>query len=68
MKENASVLEADLRYAVSMVQLSFVTLAQAPQTYSPRFPTRQTALGGSGIPHPLGRPLPSPSLNTWVPV
>lgn len=68
MEENASVLDADLHHAVSMVQLSFVTLAQAPQSYSPALPTRQTALGESAIPHPPGRPVPSRSLNTWVPV
>lgn len=69
MKDSASVLEAHMRYAVHMVRTGFITPEQAARTYGVPLPALQTVLGESAISRmPRRPPMPSRSMNTWVPV
>ena len=66
MNDSLSVLEADLRYAISMVRWSFFTPDHAAQTCGIPLSTLQAALLESAVsPAP---PLPMRSRLCWLPV
>jgi hypothetical protein len=68
MKDNASVLEAKLSYAVSLVRWSFFTPDQAARTCGVPLPTLRAALAETVVPRMPAPTLRPSSLNTGVPV
>ena len=66
MKDNASVLEANLSYAVSMVRWSFFTPDQAARTCGVPLPTLRAVLAETVVPRAPASTLRSRSLNTGV--
>ena len=67
MNNCASVLAADLSYAISMVRGSFCTPDQAARTCGIPLPALQAALGESAVPRVPGRPVLA-TLKGWAPV
>jgi hypothetical protein len=68
MKDSASVLEADLRYAERMVRTGFITPEQAAQTCGVLLAELQARLSGQYSASAVSTPMRANSLNTWVPV